>query len=90
MGPSQISEILRPLARLGEILGSLGRRRRDELFSGTTVDRMSPEDLRDAASVAEEVASALREEADRMEARAPDRRFGVGSGRPCATSHRTG
>lgn len=68
MGPSQISEILRPLARLGEILGSLGRRRRDELFSGTTADRMSPDDLRDAAEVADAAASQLRAEADRMEA----------------------
>lgn len=67
MGPSQISDILRPLARLGEILGSLGRRRLDDLFSGTTADQMSPEDLRDAAVVAEDAAHRLREEADRME-----------------------
>jgi len=68
MGPSQIAEILRPLARLGEVLGFLGRRRLDDLFYGTTVDQMSPEDLRDAASVAEIAASRLREEANRMEA----------------------
>jgi len=68
MGPSKISEILRPIARLAETLGALGRRRRDELFSGTTVDRMSPEDLRDAADVADAAASRLREEADRMDA----------------------
>lgn len=74
MGPSQISEILRPLARLGEILGALGRRRRDELFSGTTADRMSPDDLRDAARVAEEAASRLRDEADRVEASAGRRK----------------
>lgn len=84
MGPSQLAEILRPLARLGELLGSLGRQRRERLFCGTMVDRMTPDDLREAASVADDAARSLRREADSLERRL------VGSVGQCATSGRTG
>lgn len=70
MRPGEVAEVLRALARIGAALGTLGAARHDELFSGSTVESMSPEDLMDAASVADAAASSLREEAGRREAEA--------------------
>jgi len=65
MDASEVAGLLRALAEADAVTGTLSEARHDEVFSGTTAESASAEDLIDAASVAEDAAARLREEAGR-------------------------